>query len=50
MLFTFNNFWKTVFTLVAVWTLYALSGYEFTVVTVLAAILGAVAIKKDIWL
>jgi len=49
MLFTFNNFWKTVFIVVAVWALYGLWGYEFTVISVLAAILGTVSTKKDTW-
>jgi hypothetical protein len=49
MLFSFNNFWKTVFTFVSIWVLYGTLGYEFTVVTALAAILSGVAFKKERW-
>ena len=49
IIFTFNNFWKTVFTFVSIWVLYGTLGYEFTVVTVLAAILSGVAFKKESW-
>ena len=36
MLFTFNKFWKTIGFLLGVWVTYALWGFEFTVITLLA--------------
>ena len=40
MLFEFNRFWKSVLLLVGTWTLYGVAGYEFTVVTLLTALLA----------
>jgi hypothetical protein len=45
MLFTFNKFWKTLLIVISSWGLYAISGYEFVIVTLLALILGHIAIK-----
>ena len=39
MLFEFNRFWKSVLVLIGTWILYGLAGYEFTMVTLLAALL-----------
>jgi len=39
MLFTFNRFWKGLFTITGAWILYAFLGYEFTVVTLLSLLL-----------
>ena len=39
MLFKFNYFWKCLLIFLGAWTLYGLVGYEFTVVTLLAAII-----------
>jgi len=39
MLFEFNRFWKSVLVLIGTWALYGLTGYEFTMVTLLAALL-----------
>jgi len=41
MLFTFGYFWKVLLTVVGVWALYGLLGFEFTAITVLALILTA---------
>ena len=41
MLFTFNRFWKSLLTLIGVWVLYAMLGYEFTVITLLGALLAS---------
>jgi hypothetical protein len=40
MLFKFGNFWKCLLTLIAGWAIYGVVGFEFTVVTLLCAILG----------
>jgi hypothetical protein len=45
MLFTFNKFWKTLLILISSWGMYALCGYEFMVITLLALILSYNAIK-----
>ncbi len=39
MLFAFDNIWKTILIFASAWAIYGLCGYEFTVVTLLAAIL-----------
>ena len=39
MLFTFNRFWKSLFTLTGAWVMYAFMGYEFTVITLLSVLL-----------
>jgi hypothetical protein len=39
MLFSYNNFWKTVTLMLACWGAYVVWGYEFTTVTLLAALL-----------
>ena len=39
MLFEFNRFWKSVLVLVGAWVLYGFTGYEFTMVTLLATLL-----------
>ena len=39
MLFTFGNFWKGLLTFVAGWAIYGAVGFEFTIVTLLCAIL-----------
>ena len=36
MLFKFGKFWKTVLFLIGSWSLYALFGYEFALVTVVS--------------
>ncbi len=41
MLFTFNKFWKFLLTLVSFWLFYAFFGYEITIVTGIACILGS---------
>ena len=40
MLFEFNRFWKSILVLVGTWALYGLTGYEFTMVTLLATLLA----------
>jgi len=40
MLFRFNNIWKFASVLVVCWALYGLLGYDFTVITLLAVLLG----------
>jgi hypothetical protein len=40
MLFEFGYFWKTIFSLLAAWTLYGFVGFEFTVVTLLVLLLS----------
>jgi len=40
MLFAFNIFWKTILFLVASWTTWALLGYEFTAITLLALLVA----------
>ena len=40
MLFEFNRFWKSVLVLIGTWALYGLTGYEFTMVTLLATLLA----------
>tara|TARA_Y100000034_G_C6624733_1_gene272471 strand:- start:214 stop:363 length:150 start_codon:yes stop_codon:yes gene_type:complete len=39
MLFAFNNFWKIALIFLSAWALYGLCGYEFTLITIMAAIL-----------
>lgn len=38
MLFKFGKFWKTALFLVFSWAMYAIYGYEFAIVTILALI------------
>ena len=38
MLFQFNKFWKTILFLLFSWGLYAIYGFEFTIVTIVALI------------
>ena len=40
MLFSFNYIWKSVLIFGGSWAIYGLCGYEFTVVTLLAALLA----------
>jgi len=40
MLFAFDNIWKTILILGGAWAIYGLCGYEFTVITLLAALLS----------
>ena len=40
MLFKFETFWKTMCLIVGSWMLYGLWGFEFTAITLLAAILA----------
>jgi len=40
MLFNFNIIWKSISILLFSWFIYALWGYEFTVITLLALILA----------
>jgi|TARA_R100001594_G_scaffold52988_1_gene86628 hypothetical protein len=40
MMITIAKFWKSLLTIVAFWVFYALFGFEMTVITLLAAILG----------
>lgn len=46
MLFTFNKFWISIFTLIGSWALFGVAGFEFTMVTLCAAIL-CVLMKKE---
>ena len=39
MLFAFNNFWKIALIFLSAWALYGVCGYEFTMITMMAAIL-----------
>jgi predicted exporter len=39
MLFSFNIFWKVIFSLIATWGVYGLVGFELTVVSLLSLIL-----------
>tara|TARA_B100000085_G_scaffold59319_1_gene52212 strand:+ start:2324 stop:2476 length:153 start_codon:yes stop_codon:yes gene_type:complete len=41
MLFTFNKFWKSLLLLIGAWSLWAVVGYEFTTVTLLALLIAA---------
>jgi|1_EtaG_2_1085319.scaffolds.fasta_scaffold08474_6 hypothetical protein len=40
MLFTFGYFWKFIGVLLAAWGLYGFVGYEFTVITLVAVLIG----------
>jgi hypothetical protein len=40
MLFEFNKFWKSLLIIGACWLTYAIFGYEFTSITILAALLA----------
>jgi hypothetical protein len=40
MMLQITNFWKSLLTVVIFWVFYAFFGFEITVVTLLAAILG----------
>ena len=40
MLFSFNNFWKSIVVLVLTWIIYTIWGFEFTVISLLALILA----------
>ena len=46
MLFKFNNTWKFASVLVVCWAIYGLVGYDFTVITLLAAILGLKLVQE----
>jgi|TARA_R100000750_G_C2323763_1_gene87328 hypothetical protein len=46
MLFKFNNIWKFAFVLIVCWALYGFVGYDFTVITLLAAILGLKLVQE----
>ena len=46
MLFKFNNIWKFASVLVVCWVSYGLVGYDFTVITLLAAILGLKLVQE----
>ena len=40
MLFSFNTFWKSILILILSWIIFAIWGYEFTIITLLALILA----------
>jgi hypothetical protein len=40
MLFTFNNFWKTILVITGAWLIYVFAGYELTMVTMMAIIVA----------
>jgi len=40
MLFSFNYFWKSILILLFSWIIYAIWGYEFAIITLLALILA----------
>jgi hypothetical protein len=46
MLFTFGPFWKTLLIFICAWSLYGVTGFEFTVVTLMAAILANIFIRE----
>lgn len=39
MLFTFNNFWKTILIVFCSWVFYTLYDFEFTTITLLSLLL-----------
>ena len=47
MLFEFNKFWKTTLITGTAWISYALWGFEFSVITLLALILSAQLANKS---
>ena len=47
MLFAFDSIWKSILILASSWAIYGLCGYEFTVVTLLAAIALIMIWKKN---
>ena len=47
MLFEFNKFWKAVLITAVTWVGYALWGFEFTVITLLALMLNAQLAHKN---
>jgi len=48
MIIEITSFWKSLLTIVIFWVFYALFGFEVTVVTLLAGILGSFWSKSDI--
>jgi len=46
MLFEFNKVWKTLAIILATWGVFGAAGFEFTTVTLLAAIVGMQLTKK----
>jgi hypothetical protein len=46
MLFEFNAFWKYLLTIGTCWGVYAIFGYEFTTVTILAFLLAKTFTNK----
>ncbi len=46
MLFEFNRTWKTLALMFGAWTVYAIWGFEFTVITLLAALVGTQTNKQ----
>jgi len=48
MVITITKFWKILLTIVGFWVFYAFFGFEVTVVTLLAAILGNFWSSSDI--
>lgn len=49
MLFEFNFFWKLIVVMILSWVFYGIWGFEFTVISILAAILACQA-KKTTYL
>jgi hypothetical protein len=47
MLFAFNNFWKVALIFLSAWALYGLGGYEFTMITIMVAILIQLSVSSD---
>lgn len=48
MIIQITTFWKSLLTIIAFWIFYAFFGFEVTVVTLLAGILGCFWQKSDI--
>ena len=46
MLFEFGFFWKTTLLIVLSWALYGIWGFEFTTITILAAMLALMSKKS----
>jgi len=40
MLFTFNEFWKSIILLIITWICYGIWGYEFCVITLLSILIS----------
>ncbi len=46
MLFEFNKVWKTLLVILGAWTVFAIWGFEFTAITLLATLVGTQLHKK----